>query len=187
MTATGLMFASAVVYAPASSPAKNHPEVSPAFFAALLLAMAGFTASAALTALGLLAAFRSGMRVWIGEGVNQARTLLFAMLIVGFTILVLGPMCVFLAGLIPLRKDGSDDGLSGWLVAFGFFFLMFICPVVILYVLEWFERTSHRRPTRQVRPEGPDRGEMELIVNRCGTNEGLALGESTLLPIPRSS
>jgi hypothetical protein len=39
-----------------------------------LLWLGGFTASAALTAAGLVRAHRTGMRVWIGEGVNKART-----------------------------------------------------------------------------------------------------------------
>ncbi len=67
-----------------------------AFIASLLLGMGGFTLSAALTALGLMAAYRSGMRVWIGEGVNRARTLLMGMLVVGFTFVVLGPLCIWL-------------------------------------------------------------------------------------------
>ena len=59
--------------------------------------MGGFTVSATLTALGLLAASRSGMRVWIGEGVNRARTLLMGMLVAGFTFIV-----------------GSRDVIAGW-------------------------------------------------------------------------
>ncbi len=102
--------------------------------------MGGFAASAALTALGLLAAFRSGMRVWIGEGVNQARTLLLAMLLVGFTTVVLGPMCLFLIRRFPRARDVDADGSSGLLALFVFLFVMFIGPVVILRVLDWFGR-----------------------------------------------
>jgi hypothetical protein len=95
------------------------PQVPASFLAALLLCMAGFTLSAALTASGLLAALRSGMRVWIGEGVNQARTLLFGMLLVGFAFAVLGPMCVWLSGRFPRAGDSRDDPFSILLPLFG--------------------------------------------------------------------
>lgn len=75
-----LMFVSPVFGMP-----KGGHEPPVAFVTALLLMVGGFTLSATLTALGLIAAHRSGMRVWIGEGVNQARTLLLGMLVVGFT------------------------------------------------------------------------------------------------------
>ncbi len=58
--------------------------------ASALLWIGGFAGSAVLTALGLLAAYRSGMRVWIGEGVNRARTLFLGMLLVMFSFAVLG-------------------------------------------------------------------------------------------------
>jgi len=51
------------------------------------------------------------MRVWVDEGVNRARTLLLAMLIVGFTVGVLGPMGVWLAVSVPHARDDSDDAV----------------------------------------------------------------------------
>jgi hypothetical protein len=112
-------------------------EVPPAFIAAMLLWMGGFAVSAALTASGLLKAYRSGMRVWIGEGVNQARTLLLGMLIVGFTAVVLGPMSIWLTGRFPRPSDSRDDDLWGVL---GFLGCTFIGPLVILLVLDWVSR-----------------------------------------------
>ena len=99
--------------------------------------MGGFTLSAALTAWGLLAAYRSGMRVWIGEGVNQARTLFMGMLVVAFTFVVLGPMGVWLAGRFPRAADSRERRPSGLLAFFG---CMFAGPVVILLVLDWISR-----------------------------------------------
>jgi hypothetical protein len=113
-------------------------EVPPAFVAALLLGMYGFAASAAWTAAGLLAAYRSGMRVWIGEGVNQARTLMLGMLITAFTVGVLGPLTAWLAvGLPPVVDRQSTAPV--WF-GLGFFGCMFGGPVVILIVLDWFSR-----------------------------------------------
>jgi hypothetical protein len=124
-----LMFVSIAEFAP-----KGHsPQVPASSLAALLLCMVGFTFSAALTASGLLAALRSGMRVWIGEGVNQARTLLFGMLLVGFVFAVLGPMCVWLSGRFPRAGDSRDDPLSTLLPLFG---CMLGGAVGILVVLE---------------------------------------------------
>lgn len=112
-------------------------EVPPAFVAAMFLSIGGFAASAALTASGLLKAYRSGMRVWIGQGVNQARTLLMAMLITAFTVGVLGPACLWLAGRFPrvAESRGSD-----YPILLGFFGCLVGGPVVILIVLDWFSR-----------------------------------------------
>ena len=82
-------------------------------------------------------AFRSGMRVWIGEGINQARTLLLGMLMVGFILLVLMPICFWLVGLAPRAGDGQDSVLPMMLGLFG---CMFGGPVIILVVLDWFSR-----------------------------------------------
>ncbi len=76
-------------------------DVPPAFMAALLLLLAGFTASAIFTAAGLAKAYRSGMRVWIGKGVNQARMLMLGMLIVGFTLLLLIPSTIWMVPNVP--------------------------------------------------------------------------------------
>jgi hypothetical protein len=100
-----------------------------------VLWLGGFTASAGLTAAGLVKAYRTGMRVWIGEGLNQARTLLLGMLVVGFCFVVLGPMCLWLAGKFP--RPGDDPGLPFIL---GFFVSMFAGSVAILLVLDWLSR-----------------------------------------------
>ena len=101
--------------------------------------MGSITLSAALTALGLLAAYRSGMRVWIGEGVNQARTLLMGMLIVGFTFVV-ARTDVYLARRCNFRRQrtarvGGPSGISLAMVG-----CMFAGPVLILLVLDWVSR-----------------------------------------------
>jgi hypothetical protein len=104
-------------------------EVPSECFAALLLAMGGILLSAGFTALGLMAALRSGMRIWIGEGVNQARTLILGMLMVVFTFVVLGPLSVWL---VTPRGDFVSFLVScaGW----------FVGPIVILLVLDWISR-----------------------------------------------
>jgi hypothetical protein len=131
--AFALMFVVMILF----SAAGGRREVPPAFFAAMLLWMGGFSASAALTASGLLRAYRSGMRVWIGEGVNQARTLLLGMLVLGFTVVVLGPMCLWLTGRFPRPSDGRGDDLWGLLAFFG---CMLGGALVILLVLDWVSR-----------------------------------------------
>ena len=103
-------------------------EMPSEFLASLLLFVGGYSLSAAFTAAGLFRAYRSGMRVWVGKGVNQARTLLLGMLIVGFTVAVLGPLCVWLAAGVPHASHG-DDSLSMALAAM--FALMFVGPVVM--------------------------------------------------------
>jgi len=130
-----LAFVLMIVSATAS--AKGKGELPPAFVASMLLWMGGFSVSAALTALGLLAAFRSGMRVWIGTGVNQARTLLMGMLIVGFTFVVLGPISIWLGGRFPRAGDNQGAELPTLLVVLG---CTFAGPVMILMVLDWVSR-----------------------------------------------
>jgi hypothetical protein len=111
-------------------------EVPSASFAAMLFWFAGFMGSAGLTAAGLVKAYRSGMRVWIGEGINQARTLMLAMLIVGFTFAVLMPLCLLLASRDPRAGDGREVAL----VMLGFIGCLFGGPVVILVVLDQLSR-----------------------------------------------
>jgi hypothetical protein len=118
-------------------PPKGGLEVYPAIIALMLLCLGGFTLSAALTALGLIAAFRSGMRVWIGEGVNRAGTLLLGMLIVGFVYAMLLPTCVWLAGRFPRAGESRDDLLWPLLVFFGY---MIGGPVAILVALDALSR-----------------------------------------------
>ena len=96
--------------------------------------MGGYLLSATLTAAGLVRAYRSGMHVWVGEGVNQARTLLLAMLIVGFAVAVLGPMCVWLAVGVPHASESGDHVAVELEVMFG---LMFVGPFVMLLILDW--------------------------------------------------
>ncbi len=120
-----LMFVSIVFFARAK-------EIPPAFVVSLLSGIGGFTLSAALTASGLVAAYRSQMRVWIGEGVNQARTLLTGMLIVGFTFLVLGPLCV---SLVQFPR-ASENWVGALLFISAFFGCLFAGPVAILLVLD---------------------------------------------------
>ncbi len=79
------------------------------------------------------------MRVWVGEGVNQARTLLLAMLIVGFAFGVLGPLCVWLAGGVPRASDGGGVFYVSVLVVFEVVLLIAV-PVVMLMILDWFCR-----------------------------------------------
>lgn len=108
-----------------------------AFFAAALLWFAGFVASAILTAAGLVRAFRSGMRVWLGEGVNQARTLMVFMLLVGFTFGVLVPLCILLAAHGPVPVDHR----VAVVLTVGILVLQLGSPVLILLLVDWF---SHR-------------------------------------------
>ncbi len=104
---------------------------------AMLLWMGGFFMAAVLTAVGLVQAYRSGMRIWIGEGINQARTLLLGMLMVGFTCVVLLPLCFLLAAKAPAATDG-DKGIMPLLI--GEFSLMLGAPVILLIILDWFTR-----------------------------------------------
>jgi len=101
LTALVFMFATAVL-------GRKQSEVPPGLLASLLLFTGGYLLSATLTAAGLVRAYRSGMRVWVGQGVNQARTLLLAMLIVGFSVAVLGPIGIWLAASAPYATNSGD-------------------------------------------------------------------------------
>ena len=121
----------------------------------MLLWMGGFTLSACLTASGMLKSYRSGMHVWIGKGMNQARTLLLGMLIVGFVFVVLGPMAFGEpASVIPVASTSRRDVLGALL----FVGCWFLAPVAILLVLERDQSPHRRRPSRQVRPKVPTVG-----------------------------
>jgi hypothetical protein len=111
----------------------KNPNIPPEFLAAMLLCLGGFAASTAWTAAGLVAAYRSGMRVWVGEGVNQARTLLLGMLIVAFTFVVVGPFCIWMSWRFPVPSNNRPDGLTFVLVLVG---CMFAGPVFLLLVLD---------------------------------------------------
>jgi hypothetical protein len=129
LTAFGLMFLTIITFA--ARPDRR--EVPLECLTSAVLWMSGFMLSAALTASGLLRAYRSGFRVWIGEGVNQARTLLLGMLIVGFTFFALGPWCLWLANKFP-HRGSQGDGLATLLGVVG---CMFGGPLVILLVLDF--------------------------------------------------
>jgi hypothetical protein len=132
-TAFALMMASAVII-PLSG--NIHSMIS-ALLVLVLLWVGGFIVSSVFTALGLLEAYRSGMRVWIGEGVNQARTLLLGMLIVAFMIGVVGPIAVWAFDPFPLPTDSRGSAIIFVLALFG---CMFAGPVGILVVLDMISR-----------------------------------------------
>jgi hypothetical protein len=117
--------------------AGERSDLIQALFASVLLWMSGFTLSAVLTGAGLVKASRTGMRVWIGEGVNQARTLLLGMLIVSFTFIVLGPLCLGLVGPRP-HAGGTPESDLPFLL--GLMASMFAGPVAIVLVLDWLSR-----------------------------------------------
>ena len=125
-TALLLMFVSIRLFA-------GDRDVPSAFKASALLALGGFSLSAALTASGLLATYRAGMRIWIGKSVNRARALVAGLLVVGFAYAVLGPMCIWLARRSPRASDSHSDP-AGMTVTLG---CMFAGPVIILLILDW--------------------------------------------------
>ena len=135
--AFALIFALVPFFAPARAGREVPSGLMASLIASELFWMGGFSLSAALTASGLLAAYRSGMRVWIGEGVNRARTLLLGMLIVGFVLLVLGPMCLWLCGRFPRASESRAIDLPPLL---GLYSCLFGGPVVILVILDRVSR-----------------------------------------------
>jgi hypothetical protein len=138
VTAVVFMFATAIL-------GQKQSELPPGLLASLLLCMSGYLLSATLTAAGLVGAYRSGMRVWVGEGVNRARTLLLAMLIVGFTVAVLGPICIGLGTAHPHAADG--EGMLELVLLAAMMGLMFVGPIVMLLILDRFcQRVVADRP-----------------------------------------
>jgi hypothetical protein len=112
-------------------------EVLPAIVPSLLLSIGAFTLSAVTTASGLFSAYRADMRVWIGEGVNQIRTLLMHMLIVAFTFGVLGPLSVWLSTRLARARDSrADDPLT----LLPFVGCLLVGPPGILVVLDVLSR-----------------------------------------------
>jgi hypothetical protein len=133
MTAFVAMFVGVVISVMRSETDGPHMAI----FTGATLWFGGFMSSSVLTGIGLVKAFRSAMRVWVGEGINRARALLTAMLIVGFTFVVLGPMCLLLVG-DPLNP--AKNGIIVPLAWLGLYGGMFGGPVVILIVLDWISR-----------------------------------------------
>jgi hypothetical protein len=113
----------------------ENPAMMQAFATATVSGVGGFMVSAILTALGVLAAYCANMRIWIGEGVNQARALLTAMLIVLFVVAVLGPICVWLAGISPRANDRGSQ-IQQWLVLSILFGSMFVGSLGILLAVD---------------------------------------------------
>ena len=115
------------------------PDPPTAFVASLLLLVSGHVLSATLTASGMLRAYRSGMRVWVGEGVNQARVLLLGMLLVVFSFAVLGPLCVCLAASAPTARDAGGVAQITVDVA-ATLGLTLAGPIVLLLILDGLSR-----------------------------------------------
>jgi hypothetical protein len=128
MAAVVLMFVAVAFVAKEKTPPSG-------FVAAALLVMLGFTGSAVATASGLYAAFKNGLRVWVGEGVNQARTLLKSMLLVAFVVGILMPSLLMIPAPGPRGAGGEVPYFLFWI-----FGMMFGAPVVLLVVLDWMTR-----------------------------------------------
>ena len=126
MAAFFLIFVSAIF--------SKEQDIPRAFVAPALLWIGGFLTAAVLTAIGLVKAYRSGLRVWIGQGINQARTLMLGMLMIGFVIVVIMPLSFWLSG--P-RSFERDHPIPAMIVAFC---LMISGAVAMLITLDWFTR-----------------------------------------------
>jgi hypothetical protein len=100
---------------------------------ALLLAPCGFLVAMLLTAAGLVQALRSGLRIWIGEGMNQVRTLLLGQLIILFMVFAIFPILVLLVGDFPRNGDPGTVVKSSWGVLM---VALFAGPVAILIILD---------------------------------------------------
>lgn len=112
----------------------NDKTVSPRSMTTVVLMIIGFSTSAFLAAVGLVEALRSGMRVWIGKGVNQAKTLLYCMLIVVFAYFWILPFGFW----FPPAQPGTFKKPTGFPFALiGFLVCLFGSPAVILLALEW--------------------------------------------------
>jgi hypothetical protein len=134
MIALAVAFATPIIVLNGRTAGQTAPEMPPVFVASLQLWAAGYLLSAALTAAGLARAYRYGMRVWVGEGVNRARLLLLGMLLAGFTIGVLGPLGLWLAASAPFARDGGDVSRVTVVVAtmLGLIFGGAICTLLVL-------------------------------------------------------
>lgn len=106
--------------------------------AAVFLWMTSFTASAILAGSGVWAAYRSGMRVWIGEGVNRARTLLLSMLLVGFVYGYILPLSFCLVS--PAPRGQGDPNVAAILFLLCVLGSTLIGPLVILVIRDAIAR-----------------------------------------------
>ena len=113
--------------------AERPREAPPAFIAAIVLWIVSFTVSATLTASGLLVAYRTGMKVWIGEGLNQARMLLLGMLLAGLALGMMVTMSLWIVGRLLHASDGRSNDLFFFILFFGWLFGSF----AVLPVLDW--------------------------------------------------
>lgn len=138
MTAFGMMFVTIYAQMLASPEGRNGQQPPMAFVVSALVWVGACVTSAALTGSGLAAAIRGGMRVWIGEGVNRARTLLLAMLITGFVFVVLIPLSLLLAARGNVRSGGpgAPAPAEAVLVSLTFMGIMFAGPVALLLTLD---------------------------------------------------
>jgi hypothetical protein len=131
-------FASGVVVVLVLGPFQKEASIPTAFTLAMVFWFLGFIASAAMAAVGLARAYRSGLRVWIGEGVNQARALFLGMLVVGFALVVIMPVFLLLAPFLTPRP--ANPHANPFLFLGILFSLMIGGSVVILVVLDHISR-----------------------------------------------
>ncbi len=131
--AIALMFLVAFAFAPIAEEAP--PPAG--FVAAGILGLVSFTVSAVLAASGVWAAYRSGMRVWIGEGANRARTLLLSMLIIGLIYGYILPMCFWLVSLALDHRGDQNVSAVLFVLCVG---SVLIGPLVVLLVLDAIAR-----------------------------------------------
>ena len=116
-----------------SLPPGKKPEIPVGSLISLELSIVGFFSAAATTSLGLLSAYRSGMQIWIGEGVNRARILILETLIVAFLFFVIIPVCAWFVG---LGKDDNSIRIVGCVVIL----LLSGGSVLVLFVLDRISR-----------------------------------------------
>jgi hypothetical protein len=123
------------------------------------LTLGGLIVSAGFTALGIAGAYRSGMRVWIGEGVNQARTLFISMLLVVFTFTVIGPICSWLVGRFPRASQSPEFDYPG---VVAFCVCWFLGPFGILLIVDWISRHVVAEGPSKFGPKVPTVGKWTL-------------------------
>ncbi|MGE3817910.1 MAG: hypothetical protein AB7I30_00600 [Isosphaeraceae bacterium] len=107
-------------------------EPPPGVPGAVAISLGGFCLAAVLTVLGIVGALRGGLVIWLGEGFNRAKTLLLSMLIVGFVLGFLIPLCLLLV-------DDSRPILN--LLTFAALYGgMFVGPVILLLTRDLLEQ-----------------------------------------------